>query len=51
MTLCGSARDTVNQQTGKLNFDNNYIIITIYLKESTASDWLTAVCEIAMSND
>jgi hypothetical protein len=31
MTFCGPARDTAlsNQQTGKLNFDTNYITITI----------------------
>ncbi len=33
MTLCGPARDTVlsNQQTGKLNFDPNYIIINMHV--------------------
>ena len=31
MTFCGPARDTIltNQQTEKLNFDTNYITITI----------------------
>ncbi len=37
-------------QSASVTRPYNLIIIIIYLKEFMASNWLTAMCEIVMSN-